>query len=125
VPRLYDEELRICQRYYEKIKLIKWQHFTSSVSCSSTTNDTSFNIPFKVQKRAAPSVNINGSDNEKLQILFYNTWWPLTVVDMGSSEDMVKVGCTFNNSAQRINGVCGAICSIADDPYIEIDAEIY
>ena len=59
IPRLYSEELALCQRYYEKSN----HNIRGIVGGDSLRID--LDVQYKVTKRSAPTVTLYGSSNEK------------------------------------------------------------
>ena len=62
-PRLYEEELLLCKRYYENIE--HSERFPCSLEGGNTYE---FTIPFKVEKRTKPTQRVTKATNDGIDI---------------------------------------------------------
>jgi hypothetical protein len=76
--RSYADELARCQRYYEKSPSGQWWSFSMNANGVASVYSNS-NIPFKVEKRAAPAITQtsngnNGTGISSLSTIGITTW---------------------------------------------------
>ena len=76
--RSYGDELARCQRYYEKSPSGQWWSFSMNANGVASVYSNS-NIPFKVEKRAAPAITQtsngnNGTGINSLSTIGITTW---------------------------------------------------
>lgn len=95
--RSYGQELALCQRYYER----QGEETYIGFPCPSTGGFAhTFAFPFKVQKRASPTIvyNLNNTFNVSTsKLIFQNTYaWSLQVVGVTSTNTTASTNFTVS-----------------------------
>ena len=122
IPRLYGEELALCQRYYQKIKGLGSANIFGFGSLRMATN-ARFEIVLNNQLRGLPTINAN-----EIEILNFSTGGifidnlTLSLLSLNKGVVYLQVLSTENIGT---SGAYVQLLGVTGNGYIELDSEIY
>ena len=117
VPRLYGQELALCQRYYEQMQ--EWTNGIYGIAFGTGSTTSKALLNFLVSKRASPTLTFQSASSFILQGASNNTLSAISAIGTNTNTAYISI-----SAPNTTNGFGYALIDGSGASFIQVSSEL-